>query len=234
MATFVLIHGAGSDAQSWGLVTPLLEAHGDEVIAVNLPVEDESAQLEDYAQAIRDQVRAAAPTQAVILVAQSLAGFPAPMVVDDLDAKLLVLLCAMIPNPGESAGQWWVNTGSAAARRENDRAQGRDPDADFDPMVTFLHDLEPMALSFAMAHPAREQSNTIFEQPFPLERWPDVATEVLIGSDDRFFPPEFMRRVSLERLGVEPDVIDCGHVAPLAAPRELARRLINYKIKHVL
>jgi hypothetical protein len=38
----------------------------------------------------------------------------------------------MIPAPGESLGAWWSNTGQIEAQRQNDHAEGRDPDAEFD------------------------------------------------------------------------------------------------------
>lgn len=233
MATFVLIHGAGDTPATWGFVTPLLQAAGDRTIAVTLPCDDDSAQLSDYIRTTVDQVRAAEPDGDLIVVAQSIAGFVGPPAAVELGAQLLVMLCAMIPKPGESAGEWWGNTGSGAARAEKDLAEGRDPD-EFDPIVTFLHDLEPEALSYAMSHPPREQSETIFEQPFPLAAWPDISTEVLIGADDRFFPESFMRRVSVERLGIAPDVIDSGHVPSLAAPKALAAQLLAYKAAHGL
>ena len=56
-------------------------------------------------------------------------GFSAPLACDRLGVDWLVLLNAMIPQPGETAGQWWDNTGQAAAVRENDIREGRDPDA---------------------------------------------------------------------------------------------------------
>ena len=49
MATYVLIHGAGSDAWYWHLVTPpRLTALGHEVIAPDLPSDDDTTGLEAY------------------------------------------------------------------------------------------------------------------------------------------------------------------------------------------
>ena len=63
-----------------------------------------------------------------MLVAQSLGGFTAPLVAERLPVSLIVLVAAMVPAPGESPGEWWVNTGHVF------------PDP-FDPMEVFLHDL---------------------------------------------------------------------------------------------
>ena len=231
MATYVLIHGAGSDSSYWGLVRPLLEARGHVVIAPDLPVDDDACGLEECSQSV---LAAVGERRGVILVAQSMAGFTAPLVVEALQAQLLIMIAAMIPAPGEPPGLWWSNTGSAAERRANDEREGRDPDADFDPSVTFLHDLEPAALAFALAHEPRRQSDTPFEKPWPLDVWPDVPTEMLIGTADRFFPADFMRRLTVERLGIVADEIECGHLPALARPQELADRLENYRRAHGL
>jgi hypothetical protein len=39
------------------------------------------------------------------------------------------------------------------------------------------------------------------------------------------FPPEFQRRIARERLGLEVDEIDGGHMLALSRPDELADRL---------
>src|SRR2546423_414624 len=107
MATYVLIHGAGSDSWYWHLVTPKLQALGHAVVAVDLPCEDDAAGLEDYADAVVDAVvEAVGDRTGVILVAQSLAGFTAPLVCSRLPVVLMVLVAAMIPRPGESPGDW--------------------------------------------------------------------------------------------------------------------------------
>ena len=72
---------------------------------------------------------------------------------------------------------------------------------------------------------------TPMEQPWPLSGWPDVPTRVLAGRDDRLFPVAFQRRVARERLGIEADEIDGGHMVALSRPAELARRLEAYRLE---
>jgi hypothetical protein len=57
-----------------------------------------------------------------------------------------------------------------------------------------------------------------------------VRTRFLLCRDDRFFPADFMRRVVVARLGVEPDEIDGGHGIALSRPAELAERLESYRL----
>src|SRR4051812_44417216 len=108
MATFVLLHGAGSDRWYWHLVEPRLAAAGHDVVAVDLPCDDDSAGLAEYAQAA---VAAIGDHKDLVVVAQSLAGFVAPLLCGRVDVRLLVLVAAMVPAPGEPGGAWWDNTG---------------------------------------------------------------------------------------------------------------------------
>ena len=50
--TYVLIHGAGDVAWYWHLVAAQLRERGHEVVAVDLPCEDESAGWSDYADSV--------------------------------------------------------------------------------------------------------------------------------------------------------------------------------------
>jgi pimeloyl-ACP methyl ester carboxylesterase len=223
---FVLIPGAGGSAWYWHRVEPELRRRGHEVVSVELPGDDDRAGIDDYAEAV---VRAGREVSGdVVLVAQSMAGFTAPLVCDRLPVSLLVLVNAMIPAPGETAGEWWDNTGQGAARRANDVREGRPADAEFDVYTYFLHDLPKSVVDDSLAH-AREQSDTPFGQPWPLKAWPDVPTRVLVGRDDRFFPADFQRRVAEERLGITPDEMPGGHLVALSQPEELADRLHAYQ-----
>jgi pimeloyl-ACP methyl ester carboxylesterase len=222
---YVLVPGAGGDGWYWGRVADELRRRGRDVVAVDLPAEDDGAGLPEYADRV---VEAVGGRRDVVLVAQSMGGFVAPLVCRRVPVSLVVLVNAMIPSPGETAGQWWDNTGQARARRDKDEREGRPPDADFDAYVYFLHDLPPDVLEESRAH-VRRQSDTPFAQPVAMDAWPDVPTRVLIGRDDRFFPAEFQRRVAEERLRITPDEMPGGHLVALGHPAELADRLEDYR-----
>lgn len=114
VATFVLIPGADGRAWYWHRLTAPLEGRGHEVVAVDLPVTDPTAGLDAYVAAIIAAI--GERTSNLILVAQSLAGFIAPLVAERVPVTLVALLNAMVPTSGESAGEWWENAGHAAAR----------------------------------------------------------------------------------------------------------------------
>jgi hypothetical protein len=121
MATFVLIHGAGSDGWYWHLV------------------------------------------------AQSMAGFTAPIVADRLPCKAIIMVCAMVPSPGESAADWWANTGQPEAQAKLTEELGL-PGGDFDPLVTFLHDVPDDVVRESEAHVVRQSGLPALHSPAELAR----------------------------------------------------------------
>jgi len=221
--SFVLVPGAGGNAGFWQLVEPLLRRAGYHSVAVTLP-NWSGATFSDHADAI---VAAAGAPDEVTLVAQSMGAFAAPLTCDRLPVAELVLLNAMIPAPGETAGEWWDNTGQAEAVRSNDLREGRDPDAGFDAQTYFLHDLPPDVLQLLMSSGEAEPVDSLFETRFPLTRWPDAPTTVLAGRDDRFFPYDFQRRIARDRLGLEVEQLPGGHLLALSQPEALAARLLR-------
>jgi pimeloyl-ACP methyl ester carboxylesterase len=225
--TFVLIPGAGGDPWLWHRLQPELGERGYEAIAAKLPAGDDRAGLPEYVRAVVNAIKATEHGP-LILVAQSLGGFTAPLVCQKVPVAMIVLLNAMIPLPNETAGQWWKNTGHEEAKRKNDAAEGRDPDAEFDALTNFFHDVPRKVVDEAMAIGEPTQSGTPMGSPCTFDVWPDVPTRVLIGRDDRFFPVAFQRRIARERLEIAPDEMPGGHLVALSQPRKLADRLVRY------
>jgi pimeloyl-ACP methyl ester carboxylesterase len=217
-ATFVLLPGAGGESWYWHRVVPLLRERGHEVIAPDLPCGEAGAGLAEYADATVDAI---GDRRGVILVAQSMGAFTAPLVCGRADVARLVLVAPMIPAPGETPGGWWSSSGQEAAQRALDLREGRDPDAPFDIMSAFFHDVPEDVVAAAFARPAPPQEDTAFEQPWPLDAWPDVPTSVVAGRHDRLLPLEFVRELAATRIGVEAGVVDTGHLPALARPAEL-------------
>jgi pimeloyl-ACP methyl ester carboxylesterase len=230
MTTFVLIPGAGGQAWYWHRVVPRLSFLGHDAVAVDLPSGDEDARLEDY---VRTVVQAVPPGSAreaggrgLAVVGQSLGGLVAPIVAERCAADLLVLVAPMVPRPGETGGEWWAATGQGEAMQRAAVHDGRDPDATDDDTV-YLHDV-PSSVAVELLRRPMEQTEGPFLDPWPLDRWPDVPTRVVAGSQDRLFPLDFTTTLARERAGVEPDVIDTGHLPALADPNALVDLLDRY------
>jgi pimeloyl-ACP methyl ester carboxylesterase len=217
VTSYVLIHGGGGSAWEWHLVAAELRERGHDAVAVDLPIEDESAGWSEYADAVVDAV---ADRTDLVVVAHSLGGFTGPLVCARVPVDLLVLVAGMIPSPGETGEEWWANTGWEEAAREQDGHDGS-------PIAVFLHDVPPDLAAEALKR-ERSQAGTPMLQPWPLDAWPEVPTKYLLCRDDRMFPAAWTRRHVRERLGITPDEIDGGHAPYLSRPKELADRLEAY------
>ena len=159
-------------------------------------------------------------------LAQSYGGFTAPLVADRLQVDALVLVAGMIPAPGEAPADWWDNTGYRQAVRDQALRDGGLTGND-DPFIAFYHDV-PRALAEKAMSKERSESSTAYNSPWPLDAWPAVPTTFVLCTEDRFFPPAFMRRVVSERLGIIPDEIAASHCVALSRPKELADMLVSY------
>lgn len=220
MSCYVLIPGAGGAAWYWHIVAPKLQDAGHEAIAVDLPGDDDQAGLPEYADLV---VSAIGDRDDVVLVAQSLGGFTAPLAAAKVPVRALVLVNAMIPLPGETPGAWWENTGSLPARVA--AAQQGGYGTDFDEAVYFLHDVPP-EVAAAGASRQRPEAAVVFGSVCDFSGWPSVPIRVVAGADDRFFPVEFQRTVARDRLGLEADVLPGGHLIALSQPARLADYLL--------
>ncbi len=198
----------------WHIVEADLRTRGHEVVVMDLPVDDDSAGLSAYADVV---VEAIGDRKDIVVVAQSFGGYTAPIVCDRVPARLLVLVAAMIPAPGESAEAMFANTGYAPAKQD-----------DSSDLAIFYHDVDPALAAEALAR-GRRQSETPGKEPWPLAAWPAVPTRYLLCRHDRIFPPTWVRQVVKDRLGIIPDEIDSGHTPALSHPGELVRRLETYR-----
>ena len=222
MAFYLLLPGAGGASFYWHGVVARLEAAGHDAVAVDFPSEDERAGLPEYAAIA---VAAARGRSEVIVVAQSLGGFSAPVVASALPTRRIVLVNAMIPRPGETAGEWGDHTGSAEPRRRRAEQQGYSQE--FTLETYFLHDISA-ELAARMKEHDHDEAKIAFTQPADFESWPDVPIEVIIGEDDRLFPADFQERVARERLGASVEItrIKGGHLVGLSEPELVASRLL--------
>ena len=207
--TYALIPGAGGSAWYWHRVAPLLP----DAIAIELPADDDSADLTTYADTVVDAV--SGMSDPLILVAQSMGAFIAPIVASRVPVASIVLVNPMVPVAGESPGQWWAATG-------HDQVV-----PDFDPVEDFFHDVPAAVREQASARGSRGSPTHRSGSP---GRWTvglTVPTRVIQGSDDRLFPLEFQRRVVRSRLGLELEVMPGGHLMALSQPEELASRILS-------
>jgi pimeloyl-ACP methyl ester carboxylesterase len=224
MTSYALVPGAGGRAWYWHLVVAELERRGHRAVAVELPGNDPSAGLAEYVDLIAAGARALG--EPVVIVAQSLGGFSTPLACGRVPVKHLVLVNAMIPAPGETAGEWWDDVGWQAAAQASAERDGR-PSPDVRDLDTlFFHDLPPDLVEVLRSDPdASVEGPPVFGQPWPLAAWPQVPTTVLSGHADRLFPLELQQTVARERLGLDVQELPGGHLIALSRASVLADRL---------
>jgi predicted alpha/beta hydrolase family esterase len=219
--TFALIPGAGGTAWYWHRLVPLLREAGHEAIAVDLPGDDPAAGLPEYTRLVTSAIGTRSD---VVLVAQSLGGFTAPLVAAKVPVSSVVLVNAMIPSPGETAGAWWDDTGWDKARVSAAEQGGYG--TEFDLAVYFLHDVPPDVAAAGEPY-QRPEADAVFGSACDFTTWPPVPIRVVAGADDRFFPVGFQQALARDRLGIEADVLPGGHLIALSQPARLASYLLG-------
>ena len=150
----------------WQLVEQRLRYAGHEAIALDLPADDPNAGLSAY---IDLAVSTAGGRNDLVVAAQSMGAFTAVPVCERLSARRLVLLNAMVPDPGEKAGDWWEHTGAAEARRTAARAGGYPEE--FNLHTYFLHDV-PCEVLADGPEQQRDEAEIAFEEPCPMMQTP--------------------------------------------------------------
>jgi hypothetical protein len=226
MATFVLIHGAGDVGWYWHLVADELRTQGHDVVAPDLPCDDDTAGLPEYADAV---IGAIPDGHGLVVVGQSFGAFTAALVAEGVRTDLLVLVAGMVPAPGEKPEDWFASTGWEPSVRQDPRPDGAGAAGDDEPSDVFYHDVPP-ALAAEARRRERVHSDTPGQSPWPLASWPAVPTRFVLCTEDRLFPPAFMRRVVSDRLAITPDEIAAGHCVALSRPKELAGLLAGYLV----
>ena len=216
--TYVLIPGRGGRAWYWHLVVAELSIRRHEAIAVELPSDDGTKGLHDYAAAV---LAAAGDQRDVVLVPTSLGTFVAPLVAPSLQPTAIVLVNPALHVPGETVHAWRANTGAESARVAAAERGRYSPE--FDPQTSLMLDVPPDVL--ATVTPKGPQSPRPFRDPCTFDEWPAPVT-MIAGHDDRVFPVDFQKKLARKRLGVEAIIIPGGHLAALSRPVELTEAIL--------
>ncbi len=213
VSTFVLVHGAGDGGWSWHLVAAELRRRGHDVVAPDLPADDDAAGLDRYTEVV---VEAVGDRTDLVVVGHSFGAFTAPLAAARLSADLLILVAGMVPKPGERPDEWWDATGYRSS------TEYVDDDA------IYYHDVPHELAAEARRRERNHPSTAAGATPWPLPNWPDIPTKFVLCTEDRLFPADFQRRVVADRLAITPDELTAGHYAALARPTQLADLLDSY------
>lgn len=223
MAAFVLVHGSGQNASSWSRVRRLLEERGHLVATPDLPKQAPDWALEDYAAEIARFVT----EPDTILVGHSQSGCFIPLVPRLRECAALVFFAAAIPEPGRSLRDQFTADASMfhpewieAGARWFDESQREAVSREF-----LFHDCAPEALDWALSTSEVLDCRHTVSQPCPLDAWLTARAVCVVASLDRTLNPDWCRRASRERLGVEPLELRAGHCPHVSIPGETAALL---------
>jgi pimeloyl-ACP methyl ester carboxylesterase len=160
----------------------------------------------------------------VVVVGHSLGGLTAPLVAAARPVRRLVLLAALLPQPGRSLiDQLREDPGLVSTPRDalafDDcrRSTWTDPEA---AARTMYSDCDPVTAAGAYAR-LRPQAAAPQVRPSPLAAWPDVPTDYIACTADRMVAGAR----AATALGLAISELPGGHSPMLSRPAELARRL---------
>lgn len=245
MSLFCLVHGAFQGAWCWDLLIPYLEAQGHKTVAMNLPIEDASASLSQFA----DVVLQALPKtdDDIVLVGHSMAGTVIPLVAEARQVRQLVFLTALIPCPGTSTIDQFSHTLDSdslkslnyAPKEQSKLEQFDDEPEMFNPASVgkdfsdeavlrelFYHDCQPDVMRWAISQGRSQQSMAYIFEVNPLNSLPKVECKYIVCTDDRILSPQWSRYAARKRLGVDAIELPGGHCPHLSRPAHLASVLL--------
>jgi pimeloyl-ACP methyl ester carboxylesterase len=160
----------------------------------------------------------------VVVVGHSLGGLTAPLVAAARPVRRLVLLAALLPQPGRSLiDQLREDPSLVRTPREALAFDAQRRSTWTDPELaarTMYSDCDPVTAAGAYAR-LRPQAAAPQVRPSPLAAWPDVPTEYLACAADRMVSGAR----AAAALGLPVRELPGGHSPMLARPAELARAL---------
>jgi len=220
MADFVLVHGGLAGAWCWELLVPELARLGHRSTAMDLPISDPAATIDDYADAV---VAAAAGIERPWLAGHSMGGLVIPRAALKRPVAGLIFLCAGFPPR------------TPAEHEENQATRNPGNEAHFlpagDGLITlsfegaahdFFNDCPPDLQRRMYAH-FRPQAVAPFAGYNPIPHYPAVPMHAIVTSDDNIVLKHLHTPMIRRRIGVEPVELPGGHCPFVSRPGELAR-----------
>lgn len=242
---FILVHGGFHGGWCWDRVIPELQALGHEAIAPDLPGHgarrDEESTIANRRQTIVDLLQ-----PGDVLVGHSGGGYDITLAADAAPEKIghLIYLATSLPIEGrafieasggrpaaevQDAGKTQLMTDETGMMRfirltERGRMECADYEATRD---FFYHDCEEEWARWAFERLSPAPVEFIQEEvSFPNFWKADLPRSYILCLQDRA-APRGLSDYAIERLGVEPLVIDASHSPFLCKPRETAELLVK-------
>lgn len=220
---YVLVHGTTQSPGGWKRLTEVLERRGHRVVLVDLPIDQPSLTVADYAGLAEEQV--AGEVRQPVVVAHSGAGLLLAAIGDALAASRLVWLAAFVPDTTSRQSLVdEVDSSGGEIFTAEWRSLTEPPTADPVVGAYFLfHDCDLATLRSAIPTMRLFYPATAYaEKP---SHPPTAPSTYLLPTGDRTLRPDWMRRMAVDRLGVEPIELDGGHCVHVSRPEAVADQL---------
>jgi pimeloyl-ACP methyl ester carboxylesterase len=226
VATFCLIHGAWHGPSSWEPLVPLLRLRGHDVLAPDLPLHDPQAGFEERARPALEALEGVADP--VIVVGHSMGSAYSPLVAAARPGSLLVHLCPRL-------GPFAPPPGAPDTFRKGFPFPADRPDGtsvwDAEAAISAMYPRLPPEAARALVQQLRPMAPPADE--YPQSGHPDVATVLVLATEDEFFEPDWERFMARELLGIEPIEIPGGHFPMVEDPDALAELLDRLAREHL-
>jgi pimeloyl-ACP methyl ester carboxylesterase len=221
MSLFALVHGAWHGAWCWERLIPELEARGHRAVAMDLPIEDPSADWHAYADAVVAAIGDA--SDEVVLVGHSMGGHVIPFVAERRPVAHSVFLAAGLPVE-ESFGALLANQPDHFQPNLIGRLRFAEDGAtswgEEDALSVFYNDCAPEDAQPAIKRLRKQYMNQA-DQPYGLASFPNSPSTYIACARDEGINPAWARRV-VPTLDMNLIEIDSSHSPFWSRPAELA------------
>ncbi len=229
MTTYALVHGAWHGAWCWERLTPLLLRAGHSVVAMDVPIEDNSASFDTYADVVCAALDGCSDD--VVLVGHSYGGHTIPLVAARRPVRHLVYLCAYVPDIGRSFTDQLndepVMLLPACYASLKLDGKSRIVLADAAAARALLYaDCDEREANAAIPQ-LRPQSAYATTLPCSLAEFPDVKCTSIICGEDQLLGHEWATRIALDRLGADLIELPGSHSPFLSRPSAVADVLLR-------
>lgn len=233
MTTFALVHGGAHGGWCWEYVVGELSQLGHTAVTPDLPIEDDEADLSDYASTVVQALRGGDGDGDVVVVGHSMAGWTIPIVAAMHPVRRLIFLGAAVPAIGISPVEQHAREPDMMSKELAVTAEqeGEFPISGVE--ITwerarrlFYHDVDE-AIARKAWRRLRRQSLRCLEPLYPISAWPDVPSTYILMCDDRSVSPEWSRRYARDVLGADVIELPGSHSPFYSRPRELVEVLTS-------
>lgn len=213
--TVVLVHGAFADGSSWNAITPLLQAKGLKVVAVQNPL----SSLADDVAAVKRVVDA--QTGKVVLVGHSWGGAVITQAGVSDKIKALVYVAAFAPSEGEALGtvgkDYPVPPGIPTLKPDLNGNLELSPESY---AKNFAQDL-PASTSAVLATTQGLFPAKAFGEAVTFAAWKNKPNYYIVATKDRMIDPG-LQAAFAKKLNAVTTTVPASHVPMLSQPRAVA------------